>query len=300
MNNQKKHICVCICTYKRSELLNNLLLTLEKQKTEEYFNFSIVIVDNDKYESAKSTVERFAKYSQIVVSYYVEPEQSIAFVRNKAIKMAEGDFVALIDDDEYPESSWLLNLYKAIESNKSDGILGPVFPYFEEEPPKWILKGKFFDRPTHPSGHVLSWYNTRTGNALIKRSVFEKGEEWFDPKFGSGGEDIDFFRRMIINGFIFIWCNEAFVYEVVPPNRWKRSFMIKRALLRGRISLLHAENCYVNIIKSLIAVPIYSLMLPFLQLCGHHFFMQYLIKLCDHAGKLLALIGLNPIREREM
>ena len=110
MSNQRKHISVCICTYKRPKLLKKLLSELEKQQTEEYFDFSIIVVDNDKAESAKNTVENFAKYSQIVVEYYVEPEQSRALVRNKAIKMAKGDFVALIDDDEYPESRWLLNL----------------------------------------------------------------------------------------------------------------------------------------------------------------------------------------------
>jgi len=51
--------------------------------------------------------------------------------------------------------------------------------------------------------------------------------------------------------------------------------------------------------KSLVAVPFYILGLPFLHLGGRHLFMKYLVKLCDHAGGLLALAGLNPVRERE-
>ena len=54
----------------------------------------------------------------------------------------------------------------------------------------------------------------------------------FNPEFRQG-EDQDFFRRMIDHGHVFIWCNEAVAYEVVPPIRWKRTFMLKRALLRG-------------------------------------------------------------------
>jgi hypothetical protein len=38
--------------------------------------------------------------------------------------------------------------------------------------------------------------------------------------------------------------------------------------------------------------------LPILALCGMHLFMRYLIRLCDHVGRLLAVVGLNPVRER--
>ena len=55
----------------------------------------------------------------------------------------------------------------------------------------------------------------------------------------------------------------------------------------------------VSIGKSLIAISIYGLGLPFLFVLGHHHFMKYLIKLCDHAGKILAIIGLNPVKVRE-
>lgn len=294
MNNQKKHICVCVCTYKRPKLLNKLLLELEKQQTEKYFDFSIIVVDNDKAESAKNTVEYFANYSQIVVKYYVESEQSIALVRNKAVKMAKGDFVALIDDDEYPEGSWLLYLYKAINNYKSDGILGPVLPYFEEKPPNWILKGKFFDRPTHASGHVLNWQNTRTGNALIKMNVFESDGIWFDPKFGSGGEDRDFFRRMIDKNKIFIWCNEAPVYELVSTERCKRTVMLRRALLRGQLP--HFTS--IDYLKSVVAVLVYTLALPFLFILGHHLFMKYLISTFDHIGRIMSLFGIKLIKEK--
>jgi hypothetical protein len=51
--------------------------------------------------------------------------------------------------------------------------------------------------------------------------------------------------------------------------------------------------------KSVIAVPIYGMALPVLYFIGNRHFMKYLIKFCDHAGKLLAAVGLNPISERD-
>jgi hypothetical protein len=40
----------------------------------------------------------------------------------------------------------------------------------------------------------------------------------------------------------------------------------------------------------------YTVALPFAFLLGQHRLMTVLVKLCDHAGKLLALVGVHPIK----
>jgi succinoglycan biosynthesis protein ExoM len=295
---QKHHICVCVCTYKRPQLLRCLISKLEGQETEGLFDYSIVIVDNDRSESARQTVESYAQHSTISIGYYVESEQNIALARNKAIENSKGDFIGFIDDDEFPNGRWLLNLYNAVSRYKSDGILGPVLPHFEKEPPKWVKKGCFFNRPSHPTGFVLAWKNTRSGNALIRRDLFQEDRKWFDPAYGSGGEDRDFFKRKIAKGCVFVWCNDAPVYETVPPNRWKRTVMLKRALLRGKMALNAAGSKPASVLKSIVAVVIYTASLPLFMIAGHHFFMKYLIKNFDHLGKVLAFLGIDLIKEK--
>jgi hypothetical protein len=102
---------------------------------------------------------------------------------------------------------------------------------------------------------------------------------------------------MIDNGHVFIWCNEAVAYEVVPSIRWKRTFMLKRALLRGAMEPKMPTCGVRDIAKSVIAVPAYTAALPFALVLGHHRFMTLLVSLFDHLGKLLALLGVNPIKE---
>ena len=53
----------------------------------------------------------------------------------------------------------------------------------------------------------------------------------------------------------------------------------------------------MSIAKSVIAVPVYTIGLPFALLGGQHRFMTLLVKLCDHVGKLLYLMRIDPIRE---
>ncbi len=295
---QNKHISVCICTYRRPELLKKLLSKLEQQETNGLFDYSAVVVDNDVAESARNTVESFAKQSDLAISYHVQPEQNIALARNKAVENAKGDYIAFIDDDEFPDKKWLQKLCEAQVQYKSDGALGPVLPYFEKEPPGWVVKGNFFDRPAHSTGQVLSWKNTRTGNALLKRELFKPGHLWFNPDFGSGGEDRDFFRRKIEEGHVFVWCDEAPVFETIPPVRWKRTVLLKRAMIRGKMALNSSGSRVTSVFKSMIAVVLYAVSLPFVCVVGHHVFMKYLIKECDHLGKVFAFLGIDLLKEK--
>lgn len=295
---KRPHISVCVCTYKRPRYLARLLLALNELERGSLFDYSIVIVDNDRLASAKETVETFSRDSTLSVHYSVQPEQNIAITRNVAVAKADGDFVAFIDDDEFPGKEWLLELYKAIDSYGADGMLAPVLPDFEKKPPQWVVKGRFFDRPIHSTGQTLNWENTRTGNVLLKRSIFEADRQWFDSNYGSGGEDRDFFRRRIGDGAVFRWCNEAPVYETVPPARWKRTFLLKRALLRGKVAFQNSHSKTSTFLKSLIAVLVYTVGLPFLLFVGHHLFMRYLIKTFDHLGKILIGLRIDLVKEK--
>jgi|SRR5579872_5816866 len=293
------HITVCICTFKRPELLTRLLERLNTQRTEGSFTFSIVVADNDSERSAEHAVKNFCRENESQVLYCVEPKQNIAMVRNLAVRNATADLIAFIDDDELPGDEWLLVLFRAYKAGGVDGVLGPVKPRFEFEPPQWILKGRFFERPNHESGYQMTWAQCRTGNVLFRKRILDGMAEPFRPQFESAGEDMDFFRRLIDKGCKFIWCADAIVYELVPSSRCTRSFLLKRALLRGSNFPKHPADRLRNITRSIIAVPSYALALPILAILGHHMFLKYLVKLCDHTSRLLAFAGWSVVKERE-
>jgi cellulose synthase/poly-beta-1,6-N-acetylglucosamine synthase-like glycosyltransferase len=230
------------------------------------------------------------------IAYDVEPEQNIALARNRAVARATGDYVAFVDDDELPAPDWLQQLMAARASNSADGVLGPVRPLFDRPPPPWVVRGGFCERAEHGTGAWLHWRQTRTGNVLLTREVLAALQPPFRREFGNGGEDQDFFRRAMAAGYRFVWCNEAVVHEVVPRERWKRTYLLKRAFLRGQNErlLLNAPS----IAKSLLAVPLYALLLPILFMLGQHLFMKYSIRLLDHTGKLFAALGLSLVGER--
>lgn len=293
------HITVCICTFRRPTYLKRLLEKLQEQSTAGLFSFSAVVCDNDATQSGAAIVSAARESATIDITYCCEPRQNIALARNKALEQAHGDFVAFIDDDEFPVADWLQLLLSACDTYAADGVLGPVRPHFETPPPSWIVKGRFCQRPEHTTGMKLQWNQCRTGNLLFRRRILEGTAQPFREEFGTGGEDKDFFMRLTELGCVFVWCNEAIAYETVLPSRYSRRCMIRRALLRGRNSLKLPVGRLRLLGRSAVAVPIYCMALPVLLLLGQHWFMRYCVKLCDHLGRLLAVLGINPISERE-
>jgi succinoglycan biosynthesis protein ExoM len=296
VRNEQPHISVCICTFQRPELLTRSLEAVCAQRTHGLFTYSVVVTDNDKAESGRAAVAEVASRFPVHVMYCVEGRQNIAMARNKAVENATGDFVAFIDDDEFPGREWLLVLLKTINQSGADGVLGPVYPHFDEGAPKWIVTGRFYDRPIHPTGMVLSWRNCRTGNVLLRKELFGGDVLPFNPDCLSG-EDQDFFRRMIERGHTFIWCHEAPAYEVVPAVRWKRGFLARRALFRGVFAQRNHGLQPLRVLQAMISVPVYVVLLPVALVLGQATFMTCVFKLSYHSGRLCALFGFNPIRQ---
>ena len=278
------HISVCVCTYQRPTLLEHLLRTLRNQRTDGLFTYSVVVVDNDAAQSARQIVID-ADDGTGSIRYWVEPTRNIAMARNKAVQSAVGDFVAFIDDDEFPVPDWLYHAYRTCLAYGADAVLGPVKPQFETPPPSWVVKGGLFERPTYPTGTVLAWHNTRTGNVLLKRSLFET--HLFRPEFRHS-EDQDFFKRILQEGHVAVWCDDAAVFEIQRPERFRVDYFLKRALLRGNVSLRLQPHPLLMAAKSSVALMIYTLLLPVFAVVRHDLLIKFLIKECDHIGKLMA------------
>jgi succinoglycan biosynthesis protein ExoM len=298
------HITVCICTYKRPGYLTRLLDTLSGQVTENLFTYSIVVVDNDREKSAREIVESFKAKEDMDIEYYTNPEKNIAKTRNTGIIHARGDYCAFIDDDEFPIDRWLLNHYHAINEYNITAVLGPVLPHYEGTPSSWLVKSRLCERKRSKTGTILDWRETRTGNVLIRRTLFDDPANHFDLSFGNGGEDVDFFRRLMKKGHKVIWCDEASVYESVPSERMTLSYFVKRAYLGGFVSYQYMKGGMsffqkVKVfVKAFTAVILYALIMPFLLLGGFHLFARFLVKWTNHFSRCLAVLNIIKKPER--
>ena len=297
------HITVCVCTFKRPAQLARLLNAVAAQAQSSSFEVDVAIVDNDHNRSAEATVTAFQRDGHIQAQYDVERDPNISLARNRAVRIATGNLIAFIDDDECPTPEWLKLMYGTLREHCADGVLGPVVPELPDDAPAWLRKAKVFKRRRLRTGTRIETQDARTGNLLIHRSIFADGELWFDPRFGkTGGEDTDFFARQFQRNRVFVWCDEAIATEAVPPDRWKASFHVRRYLRSGTLDgesmrsgplapLLVARNVAIFLCCALVA-PL-SFALP------KHIWMRVLQKLAYCGGLLTACCGLSLLRERD-
>lgn len=224
-------ISVCVCTFRRPQLLAALLDSLAAQ-TFPLEEFEVIVVDNDPVASGCDTViEARQRWPSLQLRYDIEPQPGISSARNRTVAQANGHYLAFIDDDETASPHWLHDLLQTLEASGADAVLGPVLPVFPSHSRAWVEKSGFFRRPRFDTGIVLQEDEGRAGNAMVvAQRARERGDEVFALRLArSGGEDHDFFKWLTRSGGRMVWCDTAVVYEVVPLGRQTLSFMLERS-----------------------------------------------------------------------
>ncbi len=229
-------IAVCALTYLRPVGLARLLEELDRLAVPEDVQVRVVVVDNDPERSAEELTVRHAASSRLDVAYVHEPTRGISAGRNASIDAARewgADALCFIDDDEWPEPDWLLELVSTARRTGADVVTGPVFPVFDEAPPSWIVEGRYFERPRHDHDGLIDY--ATTSSVLIDMECFDDSAEPFDAEFGlSGGSDTHFFAELYDAGGRIAWCDRAHVHEAIPSSRVDARWLLRREYRRGQ------------------------------------------------------------------
>lgn len=295
-------IAVCVITYKRANGLSRLLegigaLTFRGERPD----ILVVVVDNDEEGSGRKTCDAVRLNFAWDLEYSIEPRRGIPFARNTAVAHIgdDVDYVAFIDDDEVPDPRWLDELLRVMKKYQADVVAGPVLTHFMEEPPAWVIKGKFYDRPRRATGQVLD--RAFTGNILFRRDVFRRMDALFDERMAlTGGEDSHFLQRVNRAGFKIVWADEAIATEWQPVTRVNAKWILRRAFRMGTTATFIARNLRPAPGGALSTIPIgfYRIFkglffLPFGCLLGRRFMVTYVRHICYGAGMLAAWLNLT-------
>jgi len=218
------NVCVAICTHNRPTQLRALLDGLVAQDTQQ--TFPVIIIDNG-FDPAAPIVEAFQ--DRLPITLETIPEEGLAAVRNRALQLGldKGcEFLVFIDDDEVPTQSWLSALIQCQDDTNADLVFGPVLATYHGTPPNWVTAGGFFER----------WGDTPgSGNALIRLGCLPRDpSDWFQHAFAlTGGEDAEFFDRLMVDGATRAIAPDAIAYEDTPPARTTVRFIWRRGVRDG-------------------------------------------------------------------
>ena len=290
------HVWLCVPTFRRPDGLRKLLAHVERLNYAGKLN--VVVVDNDaEGRAGAAAVDEVSAGFRLPLTCVVEPGRGQTYAYNRAFVTAcratpAPDYIAVLDDDEYPDPNWLTEMVRVAQHYGADIVGGPVFPVFET-PDHWLARSGFFAPARFSTGPVPIIYGA--GNMLIRRSVLERYlDEPFSHAFAyTGGSDYDFFWRCRIDGRSFAWADKAEVFETTPPARTTVSYLLRRKFRNGT-EATRLERKFVRSVKGamrrwyiglgLLGVGLLSL--PLAALGGRRALMNSLMQAARGAGRI--------------
>jgi len=188
-------VSIVICCHNRAELLPH---TLESALNQYYRPVEIIVLDDG---STDGTQELMKNYSD-KICYYRQKSSGVAAARTAACKLAKGEYIAFLDDDDLMSEDRICRLYEALRLYPSTVL---AFGDWAEIDNEGNLTGeqsnfKISSNNVEPllikDGYrSILWSEAQP---LPHTSMFRRvhGERigWFDTRFHVC-EDADFFAR---------------------------------------------------------------------------------------------------------
>jgi hypothetical protein len=248
-------------------------------------------------------VEQIAPAFRFPLTCIVEPRHGHTYAYHRAFVSAcraapAPDYVAVLDDDEYPNPDWLAEMVGVALKYSVDIVGGPVFPVFDE-PDHWLAKSGLYAPTRFATGLVSMIYGT--GSMLIRRGTLEQYlDEPFQHDYAfTGGGDEEFFYRCRRDGRSFAWADEAHVFETMPRSRTSVGYVLRRRFRKGT-GATRVERKFAGSVggaarrwcKALGLIGSAALTLPITAFGGRSAVMRSLILAARGAGRIAAEFGI--------
>lgn len=202
----ERQVSVVIPSHNRLPLLHECLDALERQ-TILPGCFEVVVIDDGSLPPYPDDLGRFRSAFPVRVLH--QPPSGPAAARNRGVREARAELVALLDDDCRPEPAWLETLLTEFQQHPAALLGGTVYNGLSDDLQAQAshlildIVYDYFNAPTSPAGFLAS------NNILCRRDDY-LCLGGFDESFRvAGGEDRDFCDRWLSAGKPLVWVRQA-------------------------------------------------------------------------------------------
>lgn len=242
---------VALCTHNHVDRLERTLADLAALKPPAR-PWELLVIDNGCADATPELLARHAWPTGWNARTVREDKLGLSNARNRAIAEARGEYLVFIDDDETPDPDWLCAFERLIDARNPDAFGGRIQVLFEDMRPAWLRdellgflgelnRAETIEPLTDPHA---SFYG---GNFGFRRSVCARIGD-FDATLGrkgsdnTGGEEVDFYRRLLAAGFSVWWTPQAVIHHRIQAIKLERSYFLDLHYRMGRMEAIRERG----------------------------------------------------------
>ena len=246
MNVCKTDLTVTICTYNGESKLPIVLERLRSQVSPESFGWEVLVVDNNSSDRTAQVVAHYQKNwpNSVPLRYAFEAEQGLAFARRCAIKVARGELIGFLDDDNLPAEDWVRSVYLFGQRHPEAGAYGGrIRSQFETAPPPNFERIAsclaLIDRGEEAFPYADNRGVLPAGAGMVIRSAVWRQCVPEIPllagvcgnSLSAKGEDVETLSYIRKAGYPIWYAPQMVIWHDVPKERFSRDYLFR--LFRG-------------------------------------------------------------------
>lgn len=216
--NNIPYVSIVIPCFNDAEYIEQCVISALSQT---YSNKEIIIVDDGSNLETKTILKRLEPK---ITKLLTQENQGQSTARNLGVKAASGEYILVLDSDDYFEPSFCEKAVLKLKDTNIKIVASHIVRRIGE---------KKIDELHHKGGDlsVLILYNQATGSVMFRKEDFN-GIGGYDQSMRRGFEDWEFYIRLLQNGgLIYIIKEPLFNYRVRTDSTTSKANSIKYELL---------------------------------------------------------------------
>ena len=208
----KSKISVIIATHNRAALLPDSVKSIQEQSLD---NIEIIIIDDASVDDTSQVIKKLEKEDQRVIGIRLFKNSGPGAARNRGIEIAQGEYIAIMDDDDFALPKRLEIESKILDENSEIGLVFSAVEWLDKNLnpiSKWpgiVIQGDF-PQDTDEIFKLLYLKSNKIPNptVMFRQELFK----WFKyPEHIWGPEDWMLFLKMAAKGIRMFAISEPLV-----------------------------------------------------------------------------------------
>ncbi len=206
MDNQK--ISVIIPAYQAEKFIAK---SIESALNQTLSILEVIIIDDGSTDSTKEVVQQIAG-KDVRIKYFYQLNQKQGAARNKGISLAQGDYIAFLDADDYWEKEFIQNSISSMIQKNGDMIFSQMYVVDESNKPigkkDWIKNNTYVlneARLKFGIGNIVP-----LSTVVCNKKMLVELQSFDESCLLANAEDYELWIRILRNGYKIVssdFCN---------------------------------------------------------------------------------------------